>query len=64
MQRNECGVLLSASDQTRIAGCAHATTLDLASLMGRGAAPGEDSEEAEAHAVDRPVDEPGRLDAV
>ena len=47
MQRNECGVLLSASDLMRFAGCAHATTLDLAWMMGRGAAPGEDSEDAQ-----------------
>ena len=47
MQRNECGVLLSASDLMRFAGCAHATTLDLAWMMGRGTAPGEDSEDAE-----------------
>ena len=46
MQRNECGVLLSASDLVRFAGCAHATTLDLAWMMGRGTAPGEDSEDA------------------
>ena len=47
MQRNERGVLLSASDLMRFAGCAHATTLDLAWMMGRGAAPGEDSEDAQ-----------------
>ena len=47
MQRNECGVLLSASDLMRFAGCAHATTLDLAWMMGRGAAPAGDSEDAE-----------------
>ena len=46
MQRNECGVLLSASDLMRFAGCAHATTLDLAWMMGRGIPPGEDSEDA------------------
>ena len=39
MQGNESGVLLSASDLMRFAGCAHATTLDLAWLRGRGAAP-------------------------
>ena len=47
MQRNECDVLLSASDLMRFAGCAHATTLDLAWMMGRGTAPVEDSEDAE-----------------
>jgi predicted RecB family nuclease len=47
MQRNECGVLLSASDLMRFSGCAHATTLDLARMMGRGAAPVGDSEDAE-----------------
>ena len=47
MQRNDRGVLLSASDLMRFAGCAHATTLDLAWMMGRGAAPGEDSEDAQ-----------------
>ena len=47
MQRNECGVLLSASDLMRFAGCAHATTLDLAWMAGRGTAPGEDSEDAQ-----------------
>ena len=47
MQRNECGVLLSASDLMRFAGCAHATTLDLAWMRGTGAAPAGDSEDAE-----------------
>ena len=47
MQRKEYGVLLSASDLMRFAGCAHATTLDLARMTGWGAAPGKDSEDAE-----------------
>lgn len=47
MQRTECGVLLSASDLMRFAGCAHATTLDLAWMVGRGTAPGGDSEDAQ-----------------
>ena len=47
MQRNEYGVLLSASDLMRLAGCAHATTLDLARVTGWGAAPAEDSEDAQ-----------------
>lgn len=47
MKRSECGVLLSASDLMRFAGCAHATTLDLAWMRGRGAAPAGDSENAE-----------------
>ena len=46
MQRNEYGVLLSASDLMRFSGCAHATTLDLAHMAGGGPAPGEDSEDA------------------
>ena len=37
MQRSEYGVLLSASDLMRFAGCAHATTLDLAWMRGTGA---------------------------
>jgi len=40
-------VLLSASDLMRFAGCAHATTLDLAWMRGTGAAPAGDSEDAE-----------------
>ena len=47
MQRNECGVLLSASDLMRLAGCAHATTLELAWIRGWGAAPAGDSEAAQ-----------------
>ena len=47
MQSNEYGVLLSASDLMRFAGCAHATTLDLARMRGTGAAPAGDSEDAE-----------------
>jgi hypothetical protein len=46
MQGNECGVLLSASDLMRFAGCAHATTLDLAWTRGTGAAPVGDREDA------------------
>jgi uncharacterized protein len=38
--------LFSASDLMRFAGCAHATTLDLARLEGRGPEPREDDEEA------------------
>ena len=38
MQRNEYGFLLSASDLMRFAGCAHATTLDLAWMRGQGPA--------------------------
>lgn len=44
---NECGVLLSASDLMRFAGCAHATTLDLAWMRGTGTARVGDSEDAE-----------------
>ena len=44
MQSNECGVHLSASDLMRFAGCAHATTLDLARMK---PAPAGDSEDAE-----------------
>ena len=47
MQRNECGVLLSASGLMRLAGCAHATTLELAWMRGPGAAPAGDSEAAQ-----------------
>jgi hypothetical protein len=36
MQRGNQGVLLSASDLMRFAGCAHATTLDLALARGEG----------------------------
>jgi hypothetical protein len=46
MRRNEYGVRLSASDLVRLARGAHATTLDLAWTTGRGAAPGEDGEDA------------------
>ena len=47
MQSSEYGVRLSASDLMRFAGCAHATTLDLAWMRGEGAAPAGDSEDAE-----------------
>ncbi len=47
MQTNEPAVLLSASDLMRFAGCAHATTLDLARMRGTGAVPAADSEDAE-----------------
>jgi uncharacterized protein len=47
MQSSENGVRLSASDLLRFAGCAHATTLDLAWMRGTGAAPAADSEDAE-----------------
>ena len=46
MQSNECSVLLTSSDLMRFAGCAHATTLDLAWMKGVGAAPAGDSEDA------------------
>ncbi len=46
MQRGNQGVLLSASDLMRFAGCAHATTLDLGWLEGKGPAPEEDSADA------------------
>jgi uncharacterized protein len=46
MQRDEWGVRLSASDLMRFAGCAHATTLDLAWLDRCGPAPAEDSADA------------------
>jgi len=39
--------LLSASDLMRFTGCAHATTLDLARLHGRGPEPREDDDEAQ-----------------
>ena len=47
MQSNEYGVLLSASDLVRFAGCAHATPLDLGRMKDRGPAPAEDSKDAE-----------------
>ena len=46
MQGNECGVLLSASDLLRPAGCAPRET-STGAVRGRGTAPGEDSEAAE-----------------
>ena len=46
MQRGNQGVLLSASDLMRFAGCAHATTLDLGWLKGKGCAPEGDSADA------------------
>lgn len=40
------GILLSASDLMRFMGCAHATTLDLLKLQGKGPKPRADSEDA------------------
>ena len=46
MRNFEGGILLSASDLMRFMGCAHATTLDLMKLKGRGPDPRADSEDA------------------
>ena len=66
MQRNEYGIRLSASAPTRLAGGAHATTLDPARMRGWGPAPGEDSEDAalqHRHGGAEPAHHPARLRA-
>ncbi|AML51731.1 TM0106 family RecB-like putative nuclease [Falsihalocynthiibacter arcticus] len=46
MRKLEGQILLSASDLMRFMGCAHATTLDIERMNGRGPSPRADSEDA------------------